>query len=207
MSQDDLSREALTAIAHEIAEAVDERGFKVHLAMEVDDCFTSAQARAMLFRDIVVEAASVAASRLGTIDFRPVNGSGRELRSVVGNADRRYRIKRATRVDDEFRIRANSDSALASPNEPEDEMLFGFLEQWVLGWSLTTDERIDEVFVAEVLGVTEDKPHWLVLGPQVSLFTGPSGPEPSREFHPTDGGGLPGFGGAVKGDDTGTGAA
>jgi hypothetical protein len=182
----------MNSIAHEIAEAVDEKGFKVDLAMEADDCFTSTQARAMLFRDIVTEAAGLAASRVASIDYRPVNGSGRELRGAVGNADRRYRIKRATLVGDELKIRANSDSALASPSDPEDEMLFGHLEQWVLGWSMTIDERIDEVFVAKVLGVTEEKPHWLILGPQVQLLTGPSGPEPQRGFTPTDDGGLHG---------------
>jgi hypothetical protein len=202
MSQDDLHLRAMNSIAHEIAEAVDEKGFKVDLAMEADDCFTSTQARAMLFRDIVTEAAGLAASRVGSIDYRPVNGSGRELRGAVGNADRRYRIKRATLVGDELKIRANSDSALASPSDPEDEMLFGHLEQWVLGWSMTIDERIDEVFVAKVLGVTEEKPHWLILGPQVQLLTGPSGPEPQRGFTPTDDGGLPGFGDAIEGGQT-----
>jgi hypothetical protein len=161
----------------------------------------------MLFRDIVIGAASVAASRDGTIDYRPVHGSGRELRGRVGNADRRYRIKRASRAGDELRIRANSDSALASPSEPEDEMLFGYPEQWVLGWSLGTDERIDEVFIAQVRGVTEDKPHWLILGPQTQLLAGPTSPEPNRGFHPTDDGGLPGFGDGDEEDETGSGSS
>lgn len=207
MSQEELQRRALVDIAHEIAEAVDESGFKVDAAMEVDERFTSAQARTMLLRDIVVDAASVAASRSGIIDFRPVNGSGRELRAVVGHADRRYRIKRATRIGEELLIRANSDSALASPSEPEEETLFGFVEQWVLGWSLATHDLIDEVFVARVLGVTDEKPHWLILGPQTSLLSGPSDPRPARGFQPKDDGGLPGFGRAIEGDESGSGEA
>jgi len=193
MSHDGLHLRALTAIAQEISESVDEKGFKVELAMEVDECFTSPQARAMLFRDIVTEAASIGASRAGIIDYRPVNGSGRELRGAVGNYDRRYRIRRARRVGEELQVQANSDSALAFLSEPEDEMLFGHPEQWVFGWSLTTDERIDEVFVAKVIGVTDGKPHWLLLGPQIPLFHGPTEAEPEGGFNPFDDGDLPGF--------------
>jgi hypothetical protein len=208
MSHEDLHRRALAAVAHEISEAIDEKGFAVDVAMDTDDCFASAQARAMLFRDIVIDAASVAASRDGTIDYRPVNGAGRELRCLVGNTDRRYRIKRATAVGDDLKIRANSDSALIPRTDPEDEMLLGHPEQWVLAWYLTPDEQIGNVFVAKILGVTEEKPHWLILGPPTPLLTeSDHDTDPGHGFHPSDDSGLPGFGRATEGGETGTGAS
>lgn len=202
MSHDAVHMAALRTIATEISEAFDEKGFKVDLAMETDACFTSGQARVMLQRDIVLEAAEIAASRLGGIAYGSVNGSGRELRAMVGVADRHYRIKRATRNEDEWKIRANSDSALAAPSDPDDALLLGFPEQWVLGWGVV-DDQIETVFIAPVLDVTDRQPHWLVLGPQIELLVGP-GSTPGGRFRPTDDGGLPGFDSGVDDDETGT---
>jgi hypothetical protein len=203
MSHDAAHVAALRTIAAEISEAFEEKGFKVDLAMEADECFTSGQARAMLQRDIVIEAAQIAASRLGVIDYRPVNGSGRELRAMVGATDRHYRIKRATLIEDEWKIRANSDSALAAPSDPEDALLFGSPEQWVLGWGMTDDARIETVFIARVTGVTDGQPQWLTLGPQIELLSGP-GSAPGGRFHPSDDGGLPGFDTGAEPGETGT---
>jgi hypothetical protein len=196
MSQTESQLAAFREVAEEISEALGEKSHKVDVAMSIDEDFVSGQARSGLLRDIVLAAASSAASRGGVLDFRPVNGSGRELRLLVGLADRRYRIRGATRIGKDLRIRANSDSALTRTDPDESSLIPE--EQWVLAWSTDSDDHLDDVFIAQVVGVTETVPHWLVLDAQTSLLM-PRATPPNKGFTPTDDA-LPGFGDYEEGD-------
>lgn len=190
----------LAEVAAEVEQAVEEKAYTVDLAMDVNDDFQNQQARALLMRDLVVAAAAAAAGRLGTVDCQAVNGSGRELRAVVGNVDRRYRIKRAGKVNGELEIRANSDSALVGMEEPEEAVLFGRIEQWVFGWYLNCDDRVEQVFVAKILPTSRGATY-LNLGTRYPLFSAPPpNPDSGSRFEGGADEGLPGFDGDVDGD-------
>lgn len=194
----------LAEVASEVEQAIEEKAYTVDLAMDVNDDFENPQARALLMRDLVVAAAASAAGRLGTVDCQAVNGTGRELRAMVGRADRRYRIKRACKVKGELQVRANSDSALVGMEDPEEAVLFGHLEQWVFGWHLDCDERVDEIFAARILP-TPRGATYLNLGPRHTLFKAP--PRDTDTTPRFDSGadeGLPGFDGDAD-DDLGAG--
>jgi hypothetical protein len=169
----------LSQVADELREVFAERGYRVDVAMNVDPAFGSGWSRSAVTRDLVVAAVSSAASRVG-VDFRPVNGSGREFRCLSGAIDRRYRLRRATRrADGSLVIGASADSALASAADslfPE--------EQWTFAWVLSPDGQIDEVLAAEVVGYVAGHPGHLRLGPSFSL--GGGGDMPTRGFRPTD---------------------
>ncbi len=174
----------LAQVADELREVFVERGYRVEVAMNADPAFGSGWSRAAVTRDLVVDAVSGAASRFG-LDFRPVNGSGREFRYLAGAVDRRYRLRRATRKPDgPLIIGASADSALASGGDS----LFR-QEQWTFAWVLSPDGLIGEVLAAEVLGYVEGRPGHLVLGDTISLG---GGDLPTGGFRPTDEG-LEGF--------------
>jgi len=185
MSQpSDLEIDQLRRVAHELREVFAERGYRVDSAMEVDPAFGSGMARGAMARDLAIDAISGAASRHG-LDFRPVNGSGREFRCFSGGVDRRYRMRKARRVrEGTYVIPANSDSALAT-----DEGSLLQEETWVLGYTIGADMLVDDVFVAPVLGRVEGHPGHLVLGRIIELLTADA---PTVGFQPTDEP-LPGF--------------
>lgn len=161
-----------------------ERGHRVDVAMEADPAFGSGWSRSAVTRDLVLDAVSGAASRTG-LDFRPVNGSGRELRSFSGATDRRYRVRRARRqTDGTLIISASAESALATS---EDSLLD--VEQWAFAWISSSSGLIEEVLIAEVLGVAEGRPGHLVLGRTIGLD---GSDMPSAGFRPADEG-LAGF--------------
>ena len=203
---------ALRHVASEVAEAVDADSWTVDEAMSANPCFNSPMARSMLLRDIVLNAADIACSRDGVLDFRTVNGQGRELRYYDGDVDCRYRIRSARRVGDEMRIQANSDSVLAQTADP-DQLTFGPEEQqWVLGWIRDDDGAVEEVFVARSFGA-DDAGNWLRLGTVYPLLdrrdgdggqggslNGPATPAPTGGFTPTDES-LPGFEDDQGGDE------
>lgn len=174
----DFELRALNAVADELREVFVERGHRIEQAMETDPAFGSGWSHAALSRDLAVGAASGAASRIG-LDFRPVNGGGREFRTLAGTIDRRFRLRRAhRRADGTTIITANSDSALAV----EDGSFFD-QEQWVLSWMPTPEGAIEVVFVAEVVGFVEGRPGHLTLGPMTLL----GGEDlPAGGFNPTD---------------------
>lgn len=187
----------LHQVADELREVFAERGYRVDLAMEVDHAFGSGWSRAAVTRDLAVDAVSAAASRMG-LDFRPVNGSGREFRHLSGTVDRRYRFRRATRGSDGLLVvAASSDSALATSHEGS---LFEE-EQWVFAWTLSPDGLIDEVLVAEVVGFEEGSPGHLRLGE--TIFLGGSGISGGGGFRPIDEG-LDGFDEENLGDEFGS---
>lgn len=171
-------------VAADLREVFAERGYRVDLALEADQAFGSGMSRAALRRDLAIDAVSESASRNG-LDFRPVNGSGRELRHGSRGVYRRYRFLSGKRqADGSLLIKANSDSALVGP---EDEETLIPEERWV--WAYTTVpslELIDEVVIAEIRGFIEGRGRagQLVLGPEVALLQ-PLAPPPVG-FTPPD---------------------
>lgn len=189
-SESQLAR--LGQVSDELREVFAERGYRVDVAMEADPAFGSGSSRSAVTRDLAVDAVSSAASKVG-IDFRPVNGNGRELRILEDGVDRRFRFLRARRrTDGVFRVEVNSDSALSS-SVGDDPSIF-VDEQWVFCWTKTAEGLIEDVFVAQVRGYVEGKPGHLILGPVI--HTG-RGDVPTGGFDPVDEG-LEGF------DDEGT---
>lgn len=151
-------------IANELREVFAERGHRVDEAMETDPAFGSGWARSAVTRDLVVAAVSEAASRIG-IDFRPVNGIGREFRHLDNTIDRRYRLRRAKRaVDGDLIVTANSESAVCG----EVGSLFT-QESWTFLWTLDGDGQIDEILLAQVSGYVEGSPGRLKLGEMITL--------------------------------------
>lgn len=188
MSQiSDAELDLLNHVADELREVFAERGHRVDVAMETDPAFGSGWSRAAVTRDLVVDATSGAASRIG-LDFRAVKGSGREFRTTSGIVERRFRLRRAHRsADGELIINASSDSALALADESEASLFDQ--ELWAFAWILSADGMIAEVLLAEVVGFVEGSPGHLKLGRVIGLGGGEA---PSRGFRPTDEG-LDGF--------------
>jgi hypothetical protein len=164
-SPSDVERERLDFIAADLREAFSERGYRVDVALEADEAFGSGSSRSSLMRDLVMDAVSRSASRVGDIYFRPVNGAGREL---VG-ARHRYRIRRAKRdAEDNLIIEVSSESTLVLEEEPT---LFS-IENWIFGWVSNAEGLIAEVIAAEVLGVRPGSPGHLILGDVLTLGSG-----------------------------------
>lgn len=165
-------------VAAEMREVFDERGYRVEVALDVDPGFGSGGSRASLVRDLAIDAASAAASRHG-LDFRTVNGSGREFRCVGDAVDRRYRLRKAARrADGGYVIPTNAKSAMYSDSDsliPE--------ELWVMGYTLTREGTLQDVFIAPVEGIAQGLPGHLILGPVIELVDAPAAP---AGFQPTD---------------------
>lgn len=168
----------LSQIADELREVFAERGYRVDVALDGDPAFGSGMSRASLARDLAIETIGGAASRAG-IDFRPIPGGGLELQHLEGATDRRYRVRKAHRSSEgSLSIPVNSASAI----RPFDDTLFD-REQWTLAWVLSAEGLIEEVLIAEVLGLTKGNPGHLLLGPTILLGEGDL---PAGGFQPVD---------------------
>jgi hypothetical protein len=164
-SPSDVERERLDFIAAELREAFSERGYRVDVALEADEAFGSGSSRSSLMRDLVMDAVSRSASRVGDIYFRPVNGAGREL---VG-ARHRYRIRRAKRdAEGNLIVEVSSESTLVL----EEESTLFSVENWIFGWVSNAEGLIAEVIAAKVLGVHPGSPGRLILGDVLTLGSG-----------------------------------
>jgi hypothetical protein len=175
--QRDIDR--LARVADDLREVFAERGHRVEVALEADRAFGSGASRSALIRDLARDAVSASASRNG-VDFRPVNGSGRELRIFSGGVDRRYRFRRAHRESGRLFVSASGDSALAAV----DETSLLTEEHWVFGYVASAEALIEEAFIAEVRGYVEGRPGHLVLGPETGLLSRPT--PPPTGFTPSD---------------------
>jgi hypothetical protein len=184
----------LGRLANELREEFGQRGHLVDKAMEVDSAFRS-RSRSSLTGDLVVDAISGAASRAG-VDFRSVNGAGREFR-FLSTVDRRYRLRRARRDrTGALVVPLSSDSALAI-----DETSLYREEHWTFLWITDAEGQIAEVLAAEIRDFTLGSPGHLIFGETIPL----GGQPPSRGgFWPTEEG-LEGF--EDFGDDFGTAAS
>jgi hypothetical protein len=186
----------LSMVAEDLQEVVAERGYRIDVALDTDESFGSGQSRAWLMRDLVMDAIAEAASRAG-IDFRPVNGSGRELRTIADGVDRRFRCRSASRdSDDQIRVVASSDAPLMV--ECDEYALFP-VEAWVFGWIASSPTHLDEVFVAPILAFVDGSPGHYDLGVPIPLL-GPITPPGRGGFKPTSEG-LEGFDDENTADD------
>lgn len=176
---------SLRVVAHELHETFSERGHNVGRALSVDEAFGSGQSRGALRRDLAIDAVNRTASRIG-LEPHTVMGGGCEIRTLSDGVDRRYRLRRARRLDDgTLEVLASGDSAFA-----DDPRLFT-KERWVLGVLYTPDDQISQVVVAEVIGFEQGSPGRLRLGPETCLLDDVDGIA-ATGFVPTDDD-LPGF--------------
>lgn len=162
---------SLHFIAEELIEATASRGYRVDSALAVDPAFGSGRSKSSLLRDLVVDAVGTAATHRVDADFRPVNGSGREVRFCI-DVDRRFRVLRGRRNSrGDLIVTVNSDSTLSV-----DEEQFGLwpFEQWALVWIADDDCLVEEIIAAEVRDVTVGSPGRLVFGDEIRLGSGPS---------------------------------
>lgn len=172
----------LGQVADELREVFSARGYRVTKALDTDPSFGSGQSRAALARDLALETVSGAASRVG-LDFRSVNGSGREIRTMSQGVDRRFRFRHGRRMDSGLRVPVSSNSALLT--HPDAELSLIPTENWAFIWTTNDDMIVDETIVAPILDVTVGSPGFLVLGPEISV--GQGGPSPaSAGFLPSD---------------------
>lgn len=178
----------LGSIAEELREVVAERGYRVDVALDADEAFGSGQSRAWLTRDLVLDAVDEAASKVG-VEFRTVNGSGRELRMFSGGVERRFRCRGAS-IDSEgnFQVMASSDAPLVV----EDDSGFFPIEAWVFGWVAGSSAELTDVFVAPIVGFTPGSPGRLDLGAPI-LLLGPATPPPGGGGFRPSSEGLEGF--------------
>jgi hypothetical protein len=109
------------------------------------------------------------------------------MRFLEGGRYQVVRVKTAKRMaSGELHIVTNSASSWGTIDE--DSLLLE--EPWVFGF-VTSENGIDELFVAQVQDVTEGSPGRLILGPEVLLDGGTA---PTGGFRGNDDGTLPGFG-------------
>jgi hypothetical protein len=166
------------AVAAEMREVFEERGYRVEVALAVDPGFGSGSSRSSLVRDLAIDAASAAASR-HALDFRTVNGSGREFRCMGDAVDRRYRLRKAARrADGGYSIPTNAKSAMYS-----DEGSLIPEELWVMGYTLTREGTLQDVFIAPVEDIAPGLPGHLILGPVIELVDAPT---TAAGFEPAD---------------------
>lgn len=186
-SPSELELRRLGQIADDLRETFSERAHRIDVAVGVDPYFGTGGSPSALRRELVNGAVTRSASAIG-FDFRSVCGSGKELRSLTGNVDRRYRIRRgARRADSSLHVKVNTESALT---HVDDEGLFP-VEQWAFVWTVSSENQIEEVIIAEVTGHVAGKPGFLMFGALIPLGEHrPIGG--SNSFEPVDED-LPGF--------------
>lgn len=177
-------REQLNEMAHAVIETFSADSAMIDTALDAHVSFgaENERSRSDLTRDLLVWAARPAASRVG---LNPGTGPGGafEVRAYVEEGHRclvmRLRTAEKT-ADARYRILAgNATSDLECESLYVDEL-------WVLGFT-RTDSGIADLFVAEVLGVTDDlKVPQLILGAPVMLSTGSTLPPPGGGFRSDD---------------------
>ncbi|MDL9978596.1 hypothetical protein [Microbacterium candidum] len=178
----------LKDVAFEVREVFGERGYRISSAIRQDRAFhTSSRPRSELTRSLVSDAVRAGAARVG-MDFELARGGAVQIRVDAGSRYQIVRVKRATRLmTGEPVIVANSASSWGAINE---ELLWPE-EPWVFGY-VAEGDWIEELFVAEVLGVTPGAPGRLILGAETVLGEG-NGPSSGGGFRGDHGEELPGF--------------
>jgi hypothetical protein len=180
----DYVRQQLDDMANAVTETFSADSAMIDTALDAHASFgaENARSRSDLTRDLLVWAARPAASRVG---LNPGAGPGGafEVRAYVEEGHRclvmRLRTAEKT-ADGRYRILAGN-----ATSDLECESLY-IEELWVLGFT-RTDSGIGDLFVAEVLGVTDDlKVPQLILGTPVMLSTGPALPPPGGGFMSDD---------------------
>lgn len=197
-----LGHDELQAL-HEVADHIqDEIEVCVHLVTKATGLHpafdeTDEIASAMV-RSLVVAGARQGARAVGLTPTRAHNGW--DLVWSEEGIYRKFRIKKAKRgKNGAFQMLVGTNSALTNPLP---QNLIGE-EQWVFGYTTTSDRMIDAVFAAPILGVTDHKIPQLVLGNPVLLGSGGT-PSGGGKFTSDDEDFLPGFEGDAEGDAAGS---
>jgi hypothetical protein len=177
----------LNVVAFEILEVFEERGYRVDVAVQQDAAFeASGRSRSSLSRDLIAEAFTTGASRRG-FDLDSYNGGAKQFRIDLGHSIGVFRLKKADKTLEGFRVLTNSASTWADIDE--DTLMAE--APYVFAYTFESS-RISEIFVAPVLDVIEGKPGRLVLGEAIILNS--SSPAPGGSFAPDVSDALPGFG-------------
>ncbi|WBQ04331.1 hypothetical protein [Kribbella sp. CA-293567] len=177
--------EALSHLADEAREVFADRAHNVGRALELDPSFQRGEIpRSGMVRYLFLEAAEVAASRCG-LSFVTGAGGACSLVRIDGErtVERWYRIRRAREgQNDDFVIESKGDAILQS----EGDSLFKE-ERWVLAYTIDSNNQLESVFAAEILGVSDGSPGRLELGTVFPLGAGSSALPPGRgRFEPTN---------------------
>lgn len=181
--------QALHQVADWIRDEIEESGHLVTKATGLHPAFdeTDEIASAMV-RSLVLVGARQGARDAGLTPTRAHNGW--DLVWSEAGTYRKYRIKKARKGrDGVFEMLVGTNSALT---KAVPESLIGE-EQWVLGYTVSTDQAIQDVFAAKILGVTDHKVPQLVLGSTLLLGSGGTPPRGGK-FTSDDEDFLPGFG-------------
>lgn len=182
-----MERGPLDTLADELHDAFSARGYKIEVATGLDPAFRrTKRPQSSLGRDLVLSTIEATAPSLG-LSTAPVSGGSLEVAMYTAEAVYMFRVLKA-RFDAEcaeYRIIINSKSMLEVQTE---EGAFLLPQRWVLGYTVTADGILDQVFAAEVLGATGNGPYELKLGPVMLLGTtfGPNPSGPSTGFQPSD---------------------
>lgn len=169
----------LAMIADELRETFAERGHHIGAALDEDSSFREGEnPRSTLARALAKAGVRNGVTKVPSFSLEPAAGGGRTLRHLDRNIDRRYRVRRAKVLEDgTYLIEAKNRSILELDGDS-----FFREERWVFAYTLGSNDLVDEVFVAEVLDVTDGNPGRLVLGSAIALE---AGLPPSIGFTPT----------------------
>lgn len=175
------------ALADEIRETFEDRGWKIEKATQLDPAFSRSQrSRSALGRDLVVDAVETGAARLG-LGFRTGCGGGYDVVDIDENVDRRFRVRKAEvcAESESYEIIGGSDSILKVSDAEPDSLIA--TERWVLGYTIDGEGLVVDIFAAKVLRMTDEAVPHLRLGPITALGVGRA-PVPSSRgrFRPAD---------------------
>lgn len=173
-------------LAASMADMFSERGHNVQVALDADRAFRrSRRSQSSLIRDLVLEAVERGSTTLG-IGVRQIQGGGLDIVRLIDGVERRYRLRKATCDPDtgEFVVLSPTDSIMTI-EDVEPNALFP-VQRWLLGYVVTGEGGLGQVFEARVRGLTSDTIPELVLE-SVRLLGGDSGgPGSAGSFVPDE---------------------
>lgn len=157
----------LGQVAFEICETAQAEGYTVERAISSNVAFRDGNGpTSSLQRAIVKAAARRGASEVG-MSSDTTAGGGLDLVSIDADIQRRYRLKVATKsVDGDYDFVCGVGSSLL---HAEVEGVLWREERWILGFNMTEDNVIGDIFIAEVVGYHGAGPVHLELGPVIPL--------------------------------------
>jgi hypothetical protein len=177
--------EKLHTVALWIRETLEEHGYLVSEAVSLHPAFSSTRRPSSTFaRELVIDGARKGASIAG---LNPQDESGGlTLESLDDRVRRQYRVKRARRdAEGRYDMICGLGSSILSE---EPDSLF-IEERWVVGYTMSDEHVVEEIFAGEIVDRWGDGPVHLVLGQIIPLSAPPTPPG----FNSTDDDDLPGF--------------
>jgi len=180
-------RSSLNLVAHEMSEVSNERGYRVSVALELDEAFIgSGRSRSSLQRDLAVDGFMLGGSRAGLSPYKAGGGAYEFGAEILGSRMGVFRLRKARQLaDGSFRVVANTASTWG---DIDDDTLIVEIP-FVFGYTMT-EGHVGVVFVAEVTGVVIGNPGELILGP-ITLLN--ATPPTTGGFVPDEDEGLPGM--------------